>query len=88
MSKKSLSSSELAKLDALAKSLVAGRPITATVTFDETSNYLTVELRSTDDPSARRQARPWARTYEATTVTINEQKVRQLVGEFLKKTGM
>jgi hypothetical protein len=51
-----MDSKELARLDALAKSVVAGLPIAAAVEYDLNAGRLTVHLRSSPDATARRAA--------------------------------
>jgi hypothetical protein len=51
-----MDSKELARLDALAKSLVAGRPIAAGVEYDLNAGRLTLHLRSSPGAAARRAA--------------------------------
>ena len=78
---------ELARLDALAKQLVEGLPIDASVTYEEHGDYLTVDVRSIKDEAAGRGGVARAHAYKATSTEQNERTVRQHIEEFLSRTG-
>ena len=80
---------EIVELDELAKSLVAGRPIESTVTFDARSGNLTVSFKSSDDPANGRKGQALSESPRASSDrAINEQSVRDWAERFLSRTGL
>jgi hypothetical protein len=82
-----MSKEERARLDALAKSLVAGLAVAATVTYHSDTDRLYVDCRSLPDPSCGRKAMELGIFTEASEHPNPEQFVREEVGKFLAASG-
>jgi hypothetical protein len=82
-----MSKEERARLDALAKSLVAGLAIAATVTYHSDTDRLYVDCRSLADPSCGRKAMEVGAFTEAAEHPNVEQFVRDQVAKFLATSG-
>jgi hypothetical protein len=82
-----MSKEERVRLDALAKSLVSGLAIAATVTYHPDTDRLYVDFRSLPDPSRGRPAMDLGAFTEASEHPDPEQFVRDQIAAFLEKSG-
>jgi hypothetical protein len=82
-----MSKQERARLDALAKSLVSGLAIAATVTYHPDTDRLYVDFRSLADPSRGRPAMDLGAFTGASEHQNLEQFVREQIATFLEKSG-
>ena len=82
-----MSKEERARLDALAKSLVSGLAIAATVTYHPDTDRLYVDCRSLPDPSRGRPGMDVGAFTGASEHQNLEQFVRDQIASFLEKSG-
>jgi hypothetical protein len=81
-----MSKEERARLDALAKSLVSGLAIAATVTYHPDTERVYIDCRSLADPSCGREALDVGAFTSADNPNL-EQFVREQIENFLEKSG-